>query len=67
MASQALAGGESGGRGTSLGDVFTTEHGLFRETVRRFIAREIDPHYLDWEKRENGHPRELWLKAAEGG
>lgn len=45
-------------------EVFTAEHELFRETVRRFIAREIEPYYLDWEKNERGVPKELWKKAG---
>lgn len=46
--------------------MFTEEHELFRETVRRFIEKEITPHHEQWEK-EGQVPRELWLKAGEAG
>jgi len=46
--------------------LFSEEHALFRETVRRFIEAEIEPHYADWE-REGIVPRELWLKAGQAG
>jgi acyl-CoA dehydrogenase len=47
--------------------VFTTEHEIFRQTARRFVREELEPHYLEWEKRENGHPVEIWRKAGEAG
>lgn len=46
--------------------LFNDEHELFRETVRRFIEKEITPYHLQWEK-EGIVPRELWLKAGEAG
>ena len=40
-------------------DVFTTDHQAFREVVRDFLAKEIVPHFADWEKL--GHvPREVF-------
>ena len=43
--------------------LFTADHELFRDTVRRFIAAEITPHHDHWE--EQGYvDRELWLKAG---
>lgn len=46
--------------------LFTPEHDLFRETVRRFVEREIAPHHAAWE--EAGMvPREVWRKAGEAG
>ena len=39
---------------------------LFRETVRRFIDREIAPHYEQWEK-DKIIPREFWLKMGDEG
>jgi acyl-CoA dehydrogenase len=47
--------------------VFTAEHEIFRQTAHRFIQTEIEPYYLEWEKRENGHPVELWRKAGAAG
>ena len=46
--------------------IFSEEHEIFRTTVRRFVADEIVPHYLDWE-RDGVVPRALWRKAGEQG
>ncbi|MET0986340.1 MAG: acyl-CoA dehydrogenase family protein [Steroidobacteraceae bacterium] len=46
--------------------LFKPEHEEFRNTVRKFIDREIRPHHLQWEK-DGIVPRELWLKAGETG
>ncbi|WP_018990672.1 acyl-CoA dehydrogenase family protein [Aromatoleum toluclasticum] len=46
--------------------LFREEHDLFRESVRKFIEREIKPYNRQWE--EDGIvPRELWRKAGELG
>jgi alkylation response protein AidB-like acyl-CoA dehydrogenase len=29
--------------------LFGAEHERFRETVRRFLEREVAPHHADWE------------------
>ncbi|MGS0743225.1 acyl-CoA dehydrogenase family protein, partial [Glaciimonas sp. GG7] len=46
--------------------IFSHDHELFRDTVRRFIAEHVVPHHAEWEK-EGQVPRELWLKAGELG
>ena len=46
--------------------LFSPEHDMWRETVRRFVAREIVPFHAQWEK-DGIVPRELWLKAGEAG
>jgi acyl-CoA dehydrogenase len=46
--------------------VFSPEHDLFRDTVRRFVATEIVPYHRQWEN-DGIVPRELWLKAGEAG
>ena len=46
--------------------IFTEEHELFRQSVRRFLAREVEPHYLEWEKNRTV-PRAFWRGAAEAG
>ncbi len=38
----------------------------FRETVRRFIAKEVAPFHASWE-REGVVPKELWRKAGSAG
>jgi alkylation response protein AidB-like acyl-CoA dehydrogenase len=46
--------------------IFTEEHEMWRETVRKFVEKEIVPFHADWEK-AGIVPRELWLKAGEAG
>ncbi|MGB3620996.1 MAG: acyl-CoA dehydrogenase family protein [Ketobacter sp.] len=35
------------------------ERELFRDNFRKFPAKEVEPHYQQWEKDEI-FPRELW-------
>lgn len=46
--------------------LFSPEHELFRDQVRRFIVAEITPHHADWET-AGIVPRSVWLKAGELG
>jgi acyl-CoA dehydrogenase len=46
--------------------VFTAEHEMFRDSVRRFVEREIVPHHAAWEE-AGVVPREAWRKAGEAG
>lgn len=46
--------------------LFTPEHDMWRDTVRRFVEKEIVPFHAQWE-RDGIVPRELWLKAGEAG
>jgi alkylation response protein AidB-like acyl-CoA dehydrogenase len=46
--------------------IFEPEHDDFRESVRRFLAEEVVPNHLQWE-RDQAVPRELFQKAAEVG
>ena len=41
-------------------------HEAIRETMRRFVAREIAPHAAAWDEAEE-FPRELYRKAADAG
>lgn len=47
-------------------DMFNAEHDAFRDTVRRFIDKEIAPFHAEWEN-QGIVPRELWLKAGAAG
>ncbi|GAB5387202.1 MAG: acyl-CoA dehydrogenase family protein [Alphaproteobacteria bacterium] len=47
-------------------DLFSPEHELFRDQVRRFVVEEVTPHHADWEEQQHV-PRDLWLKAGENG
>ena len=42
------------------------EFELFRDNVKRFLEKEIAPHYEKWEK-ESWMPREVWNKLGENG
>jgi acyl-CoA dehydrogenase len=45
---------------------YTEEHRIFRDTLRRFLAKEITPRVEEWE--EAGIvPREAWKKMGEQG
>ena len=45
---------------------YTDEHVAFRDTMRRFVEREIEPYATEWDEAEE-FPRELYKKAAEVG
>ncbi len=46
--------------------LFSDEHEIFRQSVRRFMEREMAPHHEEWE--EKGEvPRWAWKKAGEQG
>ena len=44
----------------------TEEHEKFRDTMRRFVAREIAPHVNEWDE-AGEFPREMYMKAAQAG
>ena len=44
----------------------TAEHEALRDTMRRFVAREITPHAAAWDEAEE-FPRALYRKAAAAG
>ena len=46
--------------------LFAFEHEQFRDSVRRFIEREITPHHARWEK-QGIVDREIWPKAGAAG
>jgi alkylation response protein AidB-like acyl-CoA dehydrogenase len=46
--------------------LFREEHEIFRESVRRFVEREIVPFHAQWEH-DGIVPRELWRKAGAEG
>ena len=46
--------------------VFNDEQNYFRETVAKFVSKEVLPHHSSWEK-EGIVPKEVWLKAGDLG
>ena len=46
--------------------LFSEHHEQFRDTVRRFLEREVAPHHARWE--DQGYvDREVWTKAGAAG
>ena len=45
---------------------YTPEHEAFRDTMRRFVEREIAPFVDEWDE-AGGFPRELYKKASDVG
>src|SRR5258705_1545251 len=45
---------------------YTVEHEAFRDVMRRFVAREIEPYAHEWDE-AGEFPRELYRKASEIG
>jgi alkylation response protein AidB-like acyl-CoA dehydrogenase len=43
--------------------LFSAEHDAFRESVRRFVEKELAPHHSQWEK-DGVVPRDVWRKAG---
>ena len=46
--------------------VFSEEHEVFRQSVRRFCETEIAPHHAQWEH-DGAVSRDVWLKAGAQG
>ncbi len=46
--------------------LYGPDHELFRDSVRRFIEKEVTPHHAKWEA-DGIVPREFWQKAGEAG
>src|SRR5258708_27395524 len=46
--------------------IFSPDHEAYRDTVRRFMEREVQPHHGQWEK-DGLVPREVWTKAGAAG
>jgi len=42
------------------------EHHIFRESVRKFVDKEVRPYFREWEK-AGSTPRSLWEKMGEQG
>ncbi|WP_194903685.1 acyl-CoA dehydrogenase family protein [Catenulispora rubra] len=47
-------------------EVFTPDHESFRELVRDFVAKDVVPHYAEWEK-DGRFPREVFRKLGSLG
>ncbi|MBN9794305.1 acyl-CoA dehydrogenase [Pseudonocardia sp. TMWB2A] len=47
-------------------ELYTDDHEQYRATVREFLAREVEPHYLDWERAHAIDPA-VFRTAAEQG
>jgi acyl-CoA dehydrogenase len=47
-------------------DLFTDEHDLFRDQVRRFVEKEVEPRVPEWNEKGMSD-RETWRRAGEAG
>ena len=47
-------------------EIFSEEHHQFRETVRRFFRKEVEPHVARWEA-EGMFPRDIFRQAGAAG
>ncbi len=47
-------------------DIFTSDHEAFRQMVRSFIAKEVEPYHEQWE-RDGVVSRDVWLAAGQAG
>jgi alkylation response protein AidB-like acyl-CoA dehydrogenase len=47
-------------------NIFSSEHEIFRDSVKRFVNEELVPHHHEWETARRV-PREVWLKAGAAG
>ena len=47
-------------------NLFNEEQNLFKETVQRFIEKDIKPYHQNWEK-DGLVPKEIWQKAGNAG
>ncbi len=47
-------------------EIFSEEHDLFRDQVRRFVEKEVEPKVPQWDSR-GGCDRETWLRMGEAG
>ncbi len=47
-------------------DIYDAEHETFRKVVRDFVAKEVVPHYAEWEKAGQA-PSDLFRKLGELG
>ncbi len=47
-------------------DLFTSDHDMFRDQVRRFIETEIEPYHEAWDE-DGVVSREVWEKAGQSG
>ena len=43
--------------------IYTADHEAFRDVMRRFVAREIEPFANEWDE-AGEFPRELYRKAS---
>ncbi len=46
--------------------IYNEEHDIFRDSFRKFVAKEISPFVSQWEE-DRAVPRELWMKMGEYG
>ena len=53
-------------RTTAKSPFYDADHEAFRDVMRRFVSREIEPYAHEWDE-ANEFPRTLYAKASEIG
>ena len=51
---------------TDFQEYFGETHNMVRQTVKKFVEREIKPFVDEWEE-QGGFPRDLYRKAGKAG
>jgi acyl-CoA dehydrogenase len=47
-------------------NLYSEEHEIFRNAFRKFVEKELTPHYEEWEE-QGQFPRSAWKKMGEQG
>ena len=47
-------------------DIYSEEHGIFRQSFRKFVEKELLPHLDEWEEKQE-IPRSIWKRFGELG
>ena len=46
--------------------IFNEQHDMFRQTVRSFVEKEVEPHIEEWEQ-AGQIPKSIWPRLGELG
>lgn len=49
-----------------IGEIFTDEHEMFRDSLRKMLEKEAYPNFEEWEEKSEV-PKSFWLKLGENG
>src|SRR5262249_58350405 len=55
-----------GPMGRHVMKIFSEQHDMFRQSVRAFVEKEVEPHIEEWEQ-AGQIPRSIWTRMGELG